>query len=136
MCVCVRSSTLRECPSRADAGPREAGTRTSISSRFVKTPKGLYVGFEHYIPIDGDPHAVAIGSGVNTRAGCRRIAEFAFNYAVRHGRKKVTIVHKANILKALTGVFLETAREVGKGLRRPREDRKIALWMPAPCSSF
>jgi len=76
--------------------------------------EGLYVAFEHYIPIDGDPHAVAISSGVNTRAGSRRIAEFAFDYAVKHGRKKVTIVHKANVLKALTGVFLETAQEVGK----------------------
>jgi isocitrate dehydrogenase (NAD+) len=76
--------------------------------------EGLYVGFEHYIPIGDDPYAVAIGSGVNTRAGCRRIAEFAFEYAARNGRKKVTIVHKANILKALTGLFLETAREVAK----------------------
>ncbi len=76
--------------------------------------EGLYVGFEHYIPIDGDPHAVAISSGVNTRAGSRRIAEFAFDYAVRNGRKKVTIVHKANVLKALTGIFLETALEVAK----------------------
>ena len=76
--------------------------------------EGLYVGFEHYIPIDGDPHAVAIGSGVNTRAGSRRIAEFAFEYALKNGRKKVTIVHKANIMKALTGVFLETARGVAK----------------------
>jgi isocitrate dehydrogenase (NAD+) len=76
--------------------------------------EGLYVGFEHYIPIDGDPHAVAISSGVNTRAGSRRIAEFAFDYAAKHGRKKVTIVHKANVLKALTGIFLETAREVAK----------------------
>ena len=76
--------------------------------------EGLYVGFEHYIPIDDDPRAVAIGSGVNPRAGCRRIAEFAFEYAVRNGRKKVTIVHKANILKALTGLFLETAQQVGK----------------------
>lgn len=76
--------------------------------------EGYYVGFEHYIPIGHDPHAVAIGSGVNTRAGCRRIAEFAFEYALTHGRKKVTIVHKANILKALSGLFLETAREVAK----------------------
>jgi isocitrate dehydrogenase (NAD+) len=76
--------------------------------------EGLYVAFEHYIPIDGDPHAVAISSGVNTRAGSRRIAEFAFDYAVKHGRKKVTIVHKANVLKALTGIFLETARDVAK----------------------
>jgi isocitrate dehydrogenase (NAD+) len=66
--------------------------------------EGLYVGFEHYIPIGDDPHAVAIGSGVNTRAGCRRIAEYAFEYAVNNGRKKVTVVHKANILKALTAV--------------------------------
>jgi isocitrate dehydrogenase (NAD+) len=76
--------------------------------------EGLYVGFEHYIPIGDDPRAVAIGSGVNTRAGCRRIAEYAFEYAVKNGRKKVTIVHKANIMKALTGVFLDTAREVAK----------------------
>jgi isocitrate dehydrogenase (NAD+) len=84
--------------------------------------EGLYVGFEHYISIGDDPHAVAIGSGVNTRAGCRRIAEFAFEYAVRNARKKVTIVHKANILKALTGLFLETALEVGK-----RYDGRIQL---------
>jgi isocitrate dehydrogenase (NAD+) len=88
--------------------------------------EGLYVGFEHYIAIDDDPHAVAIGSGVNTRAGCQRIAEFAFDYAVKHGRKKVTIVHKANILKALTGLFLETAREVAKAYAgRVQADERI-----------
>ena len=76
--------------------------------------EGLYVAFEHYIPIDDDPHAVAISSGVNTRAGSRRIAQFTFDYALRNGRKKVTIIHKANVLKALTGIFLETAREVAK----------------------
>ena len=76
--------------------------------------EGLYVAFEHYIPIGGDPHAVAISSGVNTREGSRRIARFAFEYAVRNGRKKVTIVHKANVLKALTGIFLETALDVAK----------------------
>ena len=76
--------------------------------------EGLYVGFEHYIPVGDDPRAVAMGSGVNTRAGSRRIAEFAFDYAARNGRKKVTIVHKANVLKALTGLFLEAAREVAK----------------------
>ena len=73
--------------------------------------EGLYVAWEHYLAIGDDPHAVAISSGVNTRAGSRRIARFALEYAVKHGRKKVTIVHKANVLKALTGVFLETARE-------------------------
>lgn len=75
--------------------------------------EGLYVGHEHYVPIDGDPHAVAMATGINTRAGSRRIARFAFEYAVRNNRKKVTIVHKANVLKALTGLFLETAQQVG-----------------------
>lgn len=75
--------------------------------------EGLYVGVEHFIPIDGDPHAVAEASGIITRSGCRRIAEFAFEYALTHGRRKVTIVHKANILRALTGLFLETAMEIG-----------------------
>jgi isocitrate dehydrogenase (NAD+) len=88
--------------------------------------EGLYVGFEHYIPIDGDMHAVAIGSGVNTRAGCRRIAEFAYDYAVRNGRRKVTIVHKANILKALTGLFRETAIDVGRAYEgRVQTDERI-----------
>ena len=76
--------------------------------------EGLYVGFEHYIAVGDDPRAVAIGSGVNTRAGARRIIKFAFEYALRNGRKQVTVVHKANVLKALTGLFLEAGREVAK----------------------
>jgi isocitrate dehydrogenase (NAD+) len=76
--------------------------------------EGLYVGFEHYIPIGDDPHAVAISTGVNTREGSRKIIEFAFDYALKNGRKKVTVVHKANVLKALTGVFLEVGHEVAK----------------------
>ena len=76
--------------------------------------EGLYIGFEHYVPIGDDPHAVAIGTGVNTRAGARRIVKFAFEYAIRNGRKRLTLVHKANVLKALTGLFLETGREVAK----------------------
>ena len=74
--------------------------------------EGLYMGYEHFIPIDGDPHAVGMSTGINTRQGCRRICRFAFDYAVKNGRKKVTAVHKANIMKALTGIFLETAREI------------------------
>jgi isocitrate dehydrogenase (NAD+) len=74
--------------------------------------EGLYMGYEHFIPIDGDPHAVGMSTGINTRQGCRRICRFAFDYAVSQGRKKVTVVHKANIMKALTGIFLETAREI------------------------
>jgi len=70
--------------------------------------EGLYIGHEHYVKIDDDPHAVAMATGINTRAGGRRLLEFAFDHAVATGRKKVTIVHKANIMKALTGIFLDT----------------------------
>lgn len=79
--------------------------------------EGYYVGYEHYIPVGNDPCAVAQSVGINTRQGCQRIAEWTFEYAVRRGRKKVTIVHKANILKVLTGLFLDTARDVGEGYR-------------------
>jgi isocitrate dehydrogenase (NAD+) len=74
--------------------------------------EGLYIGHEHYIQIDDDPHAVAMATGVNTRQGSRRLLEFAFEHAVATGRKKVAIVHKANIMKALTGIFLETGLEL------------------------
>jgi len=74
--------------------------------------EGLYIGHEHYVQIDNDPHAVAMATGVNTRQGSRRLLEFAFEHAVATGRKKVTIVHKANIMKALTGIFLETGEEL------------------------
>src|SRR5258706_2453706 len=73
--------------------------------------EGLYIGHEHYIQIDDDPHAVAMATGINTRQGSRRLLEFAVAHAVASGRKKVTIVHKANIMKALTGIFLETGME-------------------------
>ena len=73
---------------------------------------GFYAAFEHYMPVGDDHKAVAFSAGFNTRAGCRRIIRHAFEYAVANGRKKVTVVHKANILKALTGIFLEVGREM------------------------
>ncbi len=76
--------------------------------------EGLYVGFEHYVPIGDDPRAVAIASGVNTKAGAYRALKYAFEYAAKHGRKRVTVVHKANVLKALTGLFLEVGRDVAQ----------------------
>jgi len=74
--------------------------------------EGLYMGYEHFIKIGEDPHAVAIATGVNTRAGSTRLLEFAFEHAIATGRRLVTIVHKANIMKALTGIFLETAQQL------------------------
>jgi isocitrate dehydrogenase (NAD+) len=74
--------------------------------------EGLYIGHEHYVKIDNDPHAVAMATGINTRAGSHRLLQYAFDHAVATGRKKVTIVHKANIMKALTGIFLETGLDL------------------------
>ena len=74
--------------------------------------EGLYVGHEYYVQIDDDPHAVAIATGVNTRQGGLRLLEFAFEHAVATGRKKVAIVHKANIMKVLTGIFLEAGQDL------------------------
>ncbi len=76
--------------------------------------EGLYVGLDHTFRVGDDPKAVAQATSVMTRDGCRRICRYAFEYAKRHGRKKVTIVHKANILKATSGLFLETGRLVAK----------------------
>ncbi|MDH5538673.1 MAG: isocitrate/isopropylmalate family dehydrogenase [Rhizobacter sp.] len=74
--------------------------------------EGLYIGHEHYVPIGDDPRAVAMATGVNTRQGSVRLLEFAFEHAIAAGRKKVTVVHKANIMKALTGIFLEAAEDL------------------------
>ena len=76
--------------------------------------EGLYAGFESMLAVAGDPKAVAQSVAISTHYGCERIARFAFEYAVKNGRKKVTICHKANILKLLTGLFLEVSRKVSE----------------------
>jgi 3-isopropylmalate dehydrogenase len=58
------------------------------------------------------PDAYAVSCKVNTRAGSERIARAAFEYARRNGRKKVTVVHKANVVRATDGLFLEAAKTV------------------------
>ena len=76
--------------------------------------QGLYAGVEHFVEIGGDPKAVAESVAIVTREGCRRICKFAFDYALHHGRDKVTLVHKANILKMVSGLFLEEGRNVAR----------------------
>jgi isocitrate dehydrogenase (NAD+) len=76
--------------------------------------EGLYSGVEHFIGIDKDPRAVAISEAILSRFGAERVIRFAFEYAVRNGRKKVTVVHKANILKMVGGLFLEVAHGVAR----------------------
>ncbi|MES2179719.1 MAG: isocitrate/isopropylmalate family dehydrogenase [Gemmatimonadota bacterium] len=76
--------------------------------------EGLYVGNEHYIKIGSDPKAAAESIALITRVGSERIVRYAFDYACKHGRKKVTLVHKANILKYSQGLFLEVGRMVAR----------------------
>src|SRR3954467_9762331 len=76
--------------------------------------EGLYVGIEHYIRIGDDPRAAAESIAIITRTGSERIVRYAFEYAAKHGRKKVTLVHKANILKFSQGLFLDTGRMVAR----------------------
>jgi isocitrate dehydrogenase (NAD+) len=76
--------------------------------------EGLYVGVEHYIKIGDDPRAAAESMAIITRAGSERIVRYAFEYAIKHHRKKVTLVHKANILKFSQGLFLDTGRLVAR----------------------
>jgi isocitrate dehydrogenase (NAD+) len=76
--------------------------------------EGLYIGVEHFVTIGDDPRAVAESLAIVTRHGCERIVRYAFEYALKHGRRKVTIVHKANILKMVSGLFLEVGQAIGK----------------------
>jgi len=72
--------------------------------------EGLYSGIEH----DVIPDEAAESIRIITRRASERIVRFAFEYARENSRRKVTAVHKANILKATCGLFLRVAREVAE----------------------
>lgn len=76
--------------------------------------EGLYSGVEHFTKVGDDPRAVGVSQAIVTRYGCERVIRYAFDYAVRQGRRKVTIVHKANILKMVGGLFLEVGQMVAR----------------------
>lgn len=76
--------------------------------------EGLYAGLEHYIKVGDDPQAAAESIALITRVGSERIVRYAFEYAVRHGRKKVTLLHKANILKYSQGLFRAVGQRVAQ----------------------
>lgn len=75
--------------------------------------EGLYAGIEHFIRVDEEKIA-AESMAVITRAGSERIIRYAFEYARQTGRRKVTLVHKANILKCTSGLFLEIGRDIAQ----------------------
>ena len=76
--------------------------------------EGLYSGIEHFIAIGPDPRAAAESTAIVTRYGSERIIRYAFEYAIAKGRKKVTLVHKANILKFTGGLFREVGQQLAK----------------------
>ncbi len=75
--------------------------------------EGEYVGLEHEV-VPGVVESIK----VITEKGSTRIAKFAFEYARKHGRKKIHSIHKANIMKLSDGLFLRCARKVVGGLSR------------------
>ena len=97
------------------ANVRPARSFKGVESRYEgvdlvvvrENTEDLYTGIEHMIGSDAAESIKLI-----TRAGSERIARFAFGYAAAHGRKKVTCVHKANIMKCTDGLFLDVCRGV------------------------
>ncbi|MBI3696716.1 MAG: isocitrate/isopropylmalate dehydrogenase family protein [Acidobacteria bacterium] len=88
---------------------------------FRENTEGMYIGVEFHPAPDcfyqepamaAIPRDAAVSLRSITREGSRRIVQAAFDYAFRRGRRKVTAVHKANVLRTTCGLFLETAREV------------------------
>mgnify|MGYP001814369473 FL=1 len=72
--------------------------------------ESLYSGVENEIT-----PGVVTSIKVATEKGCTRIAEWAFDYARKRGRKKITVFHKANIMKLTDGLFLRCAEDIAKG---------------------
>ncbi len=97
------------------ANLRPAKSMQGVESRYEKVDliivrentEDLYAGIEHRVGPDA-----AESIKIITRAASQRIARFAFDYAVRNGRRKVTAVHKANIMKLSDGLFLESCQQV------------------------
>jgi isocitrate dehydrogenase (NAD+) len=78
---------------------------------FRENTQGLYIGKEHWVD-EAEQHAESIA--VVTRGASEKIITAAFEYARKHGRKKVSLIHKANILKLTTGLFLKVGKEISE----------------------
>lgn len=96
--------------------------------------EGLYVAHEYFIPVGNDPHAVAVSSGVNTREGARRIVTYAFEYALRNGRKKLRWFTKPTCSSSCQ-VYSSKKRGRSPGATRAVLRWTIALWTLVQCNS-
>jgi 3-isopropylmalate dehydrogenase len=83
-----------------------------VPGELAETLTKLSKPFAHFKDLPGDQYAVSCK--INTKKGSERIARAAFEYAAKSGRKKVTVVHKANVVRATDGLFLDEAKKVAK----------------------
>ncbi|MBA3465491.1 MAG: NAD-dependent isocitrate dehydrogenase [Deltaproteobacteria bacterium] len=101
------------------ANVRPVRTIPGVPSRYTgvdlvivrENTEDLYAGVEHYVDAR---RSAAESIAIITKFGSERCIVYAFEYARRHGRKKITLVHKANILKMSNGLFLDTGKEVAQ----------------------
>ncbi len=100
--------------------PEVAAALTNVSKPFAPFAK---------LPAD----QYAVSCKINTRVGSERIVRAAFEFARANKRKKVTIVHKANVVRATDGLFLEVAKEVAKGFPEIKMDEAnidaMTMWL-------
>ena len=95
-------------PARSFAGVETRYTGVDLVVIRENT-QGLYSGVEHYID---DERTAAESISIITRKGSERIIEFAFEFVKTNKRRRLTLVHKANILKCTSGLFLDTGRAI------------------------
>jgi len=101
------------------ANIREAKSLPGVKSRYDdidlvvirENTEGLYCGEEYWL---NEGKTAAKSVALVTQKASERIIRYAFEYALSHRRKKITLVHKANILKYTGGLFLETGRKIAK----------------------
>lgn len=81
-----------------------------VPPEVARTLETLSKPFGRFAALGADEYAISCK--INTKKGSERIVRAAFEFAKAHGRKKVTVVHKANVVRATDGLFLEQAKEV------------------------
>lgn len=103
----------------------------TIPDRLKETLSSLSPPFKPFAGLPGDEYAISCK--INTKKGSERIIRAAFEFAKKFSRKKVTVVHKANVVRATDGLFLETARRVARDYPDiPMDDANIdamTMWL-------
>jgi isocitrate dehydrogenase (NAD+) len=102
-----------------------------VPPELAKTFSTLSKPFAPFSRLAGDEYAVSCK--INTKKGSERIVRAAFEFAKTHGRKKVTVVHKANVVRATDGLFLEEAKKVAQEFPEIQMDDAnvdaIGMWL-------